>query len=55
MHSIVNIILTVKATALPVHKITPPADTNFWVQLIVFASFILLIYLALSTHKLNRN
>jgi hypothetical protein len=55
MHSIVNIILTVEATELPIHKITPQADSNFWVQLIVFAAFILLVYMALSTHKLKKN
>jgi hypothetical protein len=55
MHSIANIILITVVKALPVQKAMPPADSDFWVPILFFAAFILLVYMALSTHKLKRN
>jgi hypothetical protein len=51
MNTTANIILTVKAITLPIHKITPLADSDFLVPLLVFAVFILLVYLVLSPTK----
>ena len=51
MHSIANIILIVVVKAIPVHKIMPPADSDFWVPILVFGVFIILVYMVLSPNK----